>query len=302
MDVTIAAISGRELLAEGGDTLFVAAPDLPGFDRLEEGGQVRLYGRLVVDPKRSSRTFRIERIETVSAGAVDRARTEIEALAAAGKSEALFAKGDQLLLQAQRSGATLRARLRALAERAYREALRIERERLDPGDREAVLQLADRTLELLEDRQGALDLLQTLIEPGTPPSPEIAQRLRDLNAVPYGRDGRWVLYEEMKRREGFVFEDGLWLRKEQAAFLEAVRKQLRDRKKPRAGMLPEFFAEAARKGQVVPGLTKRELAAAIGLPDRFDRLRMRGNLYDAWLYDDRGAYYFENDVLFELPE
>jgi hypothetical protein len=300
LDVTVAALSGRELIAAGCDVLFVVEPDVLGIGALEEGGVVRLFGVLATDARSGGTTFLVKRIDTVTAGDVAAAGAEIERLVEARDADGLFRLGDSLLVRGQRTSPETALTLRLLAERAYRGALELRRAQLKPGDREALLALSDQTLELLDDRQTALEMLLSLLEPGGTPAPDVAQRLRDLDAVPYGADGEWVLYEEMKRREGFVLQDGVWLRREHAGFLDAISRQLRDRSRPRSGMLPEFFAEAAKKRQVIPGMRKRELAAAIGLPDAFDRMRTRGNLYDAWLYDDRGAFYFENDVLFEV--
>lgn len=302
LDVTIGAISGSDFVAHGGDTLFHLEPSLAGERRIAEGAVIRVYGTL--EPARSGagRRFRVARVDAVSNADLVSAEAEIVRLEAAGDPEPLYALGDRLLLRSQRAAAATATRLRTLAERAYRAAIEIERRRLDPNDRAAVVALADRVLELLDDRALALEILRRALVPGHDPPPEIAQRLRELHAVPYGPGGSWMLYEEVKRREGFVRRGDLWLRKEQAAFYDAVQRQRKERLRPRAGMLPEFFAAAAERGQPVLGMRKRELATAIGLPDAFDRMRVRGSVYDAWLYEQRGAYYFENDVLFAMPE
>lgn len=302
LEVGVAAISGQQLLVSGSDLLFVVEPVVGPLHELREGASVRVYGRLVRTGTPPRLVFRVEHLEAAQQGDASLAQEAIARLRAAGDVEGLFALGRSLRERAEGAEPRTAASLRELAQAAFRQAVAIARDRLDPADRRQVLALADRALELTRDRALALELLQPLLVPGQAPDPELQRRLQQLNAVPYGRTARWVLFEEMKRQEGFVERGGSWVLAERAALLDAAERQRRERKRPRAGMLPEFFAAAMRAGQVLAGMNKKEVAGAIGLPDRFDRVRVGGNVYDAWIYEGRGAYYFENDVLFEKPQ
>jgi hypothetical protein len=90
---------------------------------------------------------------------------------------------------------------------------------------------------------------------------------------------------------------------EHAEFLDAVEQQIRSpRREP---VYRDALVEAARHGQVLIGMLKREVAMAIGFPDDVDRVRrtvqLQTHVYDAWRYEGRGQYIFEDDVLFKKP-
>ena len=106
--------------------------------------------------------------------------------------------------------------------------------------------------------------------------------------------------DEVMQAEGLVKHEGEWVQPVRKAMLEAIRDTEIDPQRERIRNLPDFFRHVGEAGEVVPGMSKREVIRALSeeYPTSFDRVLRDGNLYDAWIYEDGRVFYFENDLLF----
>lgn len=135
-----------------------------------------------------------------------------------------------------------------------------------------------------------------------PRHPEVEKLLLELGCRRYR--GRWVPYEEFKQLEGFVLHEGRWLTSAEKHLADATRTLLADGKanllllRQRTERQYEFLA---REGRTETGMTREEVQAALGFPDRVRRTRLLGGELDQWDYD--GAYYyFLSGTLVLAPE
>lgn len=300
VDAKVILVSRSEIVLRDADVQFLLSSEVVSrVQSLNEGDNVRVYGELTRD-RTGRRKFDVRRLEPRPDDAT-LFREELEKLRAAENRAGLFALAERAEAEAARSKSN--AALKKLVTDVYRAAIALEVKAAAPDDPAAAVKVADLYISKLGDRQAALEWLTRAFNPGSFPPPEIEKRLKAINAVPYASE--WVLYEEMKRREGFVLRGDIWMAAERAAFLDAVEEQIRAPRRDRVTAYPGAFEEAAKKGQVLLGMVKREVAAAIGFPDDVDRVRrtveLRTRVYDAWSFEGRGQYFFEDDVLFRKP-
>ncbi len=302
IDAKVVLVSGNTLIVRDSDVSLVLEASVARVAReLNEGDNIRAYGTLARD-NLGRRTFVVRRLERRPDDAT-LFRDELERLKARNDRAGLFALGERAEREFGRGANPV---VREIGLDAYRAAIALEAAAAAPGDAAAAIRLADLYVRRLGDRRAALEWLLKAFPPGEFPPPEVRDRLtsKEVNAVPYA--GEWVLYEDMKQREGFVLREGEWVLAERAAFLDAVEQQMRDPRRDRVAAVPDFFIEAAKNGRVELGMLKREVALAIGFPDAVDRVRRtdpggRVRVFDAWLYEGRGQYIFEDDVLFRKP-
>ena len=300
VDAKVVVVSGSELVIRDADVLLLLDQSvISKLQSLREGDNVRAFGLLARDAA-GRRSLSVKRLER-RADDASLFKEELERLRASGDRAGLFAlaaRADQELSRTKNDPA-----LRQMVAEIYRAAIAAEAKAVKPDDAAAAQHIADLYKEKLGDRAAALEWLKKTFERGAYPAPEINKRLTAINAVPYAGD--WVLYEDMKRAEGFVQRGDSWMLAEHAAFLDAVDDQIRSPRRERLTTHPDAFVEAAKHGQVLLGMTKREVASAIGFPDDVDRIRrtveLQTRIYDAWIFDGRGLYIFENDVLFKRP-
>ncbi|MFC1706249.1 hypothetical protein ACFL59_05410 [Planctomycetota bacterium] len=95
-----------------------------------------------------------------------------------------------------------------------------------------------------------------------------------------------------------------WVLPERKKLLDAVADWLKDSNRGRIRHLPEFFSNAQRAGNVVVGMSKRQVVDTKdqAYPIGFDRVRIDSNVYDGWHFPNGSAFFFENDLLFKkLP-
>lgn len=303
VEAKFVTISGDQLVIRDGDNIAITVDPKYSqlFDSLREGANVRLLGTIVRDA--SGRRFVVKRAEKRPDDS-SIFKDELERLKTGGDAAKLYDLARRIEAELARSKAD--PGLRPIAADAYRAGIALEEKSAKPDDNAAAMRIADLYTEKLGDRQAALDRLLRTFKKGAYPPPEVEERLLDkrrINAVPYG--GEWVLYEEMKRREGFVLRGEVWMLAEHAEFLDAVEEQSRKPRSDRIKNLQSDFELAARDGRVLLGMLKREVAAAIGFPDDVDRVRktveLQPHVYDSWAFEGRGQYIFDNDVLFKKP-
>jgi hypothetical protein len=264
---------------------------------LHEGDNIRVFGYLTTRRGRSGQFFLVKNV-LKRPDDITLYKQEITKLEAAGDMQGLFKLGQEI----EADGKALRKETVYLpvAKEAYRAGVALKEKTLKPDDPAGWVALAGDYLKNLGDRAGALERLVRAIKPGEIPSdPTVVKMLGELDAVLYG--GQYVLFEEMKRREGFVDRGGKWVLKERAEFDDAVEQQRQSRTKARK-LLDEYYAEIARAGNVELGMRKAEVATAIGFPSDVDRQRRSSDVYDAWTYEGRGTFYFENNELFRRPD
>jgi hypothetical protein len=292
-------ISGRELICYGSEEscpfrLLDSIVQAGVLDALgiREGGNITAYGYVTAFPPAPGKYLYVLNIAPRKEDK-ELFRGQIAELEKAGAMADLYRLGEKIEAQ----GATLKqaAVYKPIARDAYRAGIGLKERSIRPEDAAGWIAVAGDYMKLLGDRQGALDRLVKAIPPGGPVPPEVARMLQDLNAVTYG--GQWMLFEKMKEAEGFVLRDGAWIRKEQAQFEDIIAQQRKTPVRTRSrGNLPEYFQKAAAQGgpqNVLLGMTKEELAQAIGFPAEIDRERKGADVYDMWTYDGLGSYYFE---------
>ncbi|HVY61820.1 MAG TPA: hypothetical protein VHF22_09215 [Planctomycetota bacterium] len=293
-------ISGRELICYGSEEncpfrLLDSIVQAGVLDALgiKEGGNITAYGYVTTFPPAPGKYLYVLNIAPRREDK-ELFREQIGKLEAAGDMAGLYALGEKI--EAQGKILKQAASYKPIAQEAYRAGIGLKERALKPDDAQGWISVAADDLRLLGDRQAALDRLVKAIPPGgaTPP-PEVARMLQDVNAVTYG--GQWMLFEKMKEAEGFILRDGAWVRKEQAQFEDIIAQQRKLPIRPRSqGNLPEFYQRAAAQGgvqNVLLGMTKEEVAQAIGFPAEIDRERKGADVYDMWTYDSFGPFYFE---------
>lgn len=187
--------------------------------------------------------------------------------------------------------------------RAYAEALKLERTEFDPVNvglwqKQRVEDFASRSVSWLGDLAGAREILATYIYAHPQERVALGPRMERLGAIVYGADRRYLSCGEIKRLEGCVQYRGRWLSGERADLLRSVEQQLVAKDKPRGWKLPEYFAKISASGQVVLGMNKREVGSAIGFPDRVERVRRAGKLFDSWIYYGYAVLVFEDGICF----
>jgi hypothetical protein len=302
VDAKVVLVSANTLLVRDSDVSLILKPPLASLaETLREGENIRAWGQLARAATGSGRVFFVERLER-RADDLSLFREEIDKAKAKNDRAALLSVAGR----AEREYARTReAAMRELATEAYRAGIALEAAAAQPDDAAAAIRLADLYAKKLGDRRSALDWLLKAFPKGQFPPPEVRDRLtsKEVNAVPYA--GEWVLYEEMKKREGFVLRGEEWVLAERAAFLDAIDQQIKEPRRDRVKSDPDFLIDAAKAGQVILGMLKREVAIAIGFPDDVDRVRRlvagQQRVYDAWIYEGRGQYVFEDDVLIRKP-
>jgi hypothetical protein len=308
VDAKFVTGSGDQLVLRDGDfiTVHMDAKEVAHYQQLleslREGNNVRLFGSVNRDTA-GRRTFVVRRLERRPDDAA-LFREELERLRGGADAARLYDLARRV--EAELARAKADAALRPIAADAYRAGITLEEKSARPDDAASAIRIADLYVDKLADRQAALEWLLRTFRRGSYPPPEVERRLlakEKINAVPYG--GEWVLYEEMKRREGFVLRGEIWMLAEHAEFLDAVELQSKDPRRDRIRAMPGEFEEAAKHGQVLLGMLKHEVAGAIGFPDDVDRVRktveLQPHVYDAWVFEGRGQYIFDNDVLFKKP-
>lgn len=258
-----------------------------------EGNNVSVYGWMSKD----GRQFNVMNIEKLNDDAT-LFRDRIAALEKAGDAAELFKLGEKIRAE----GAAMRKKdvFEAIAKEAERAAIGIKERSAKPDDAQAWISLCDDYMRLLGDRQGALERLVKAMKPGEQvPPPEVKKRLDQLNAIYYG--GEYILFEEMKRKEGFIERNGKWVLRERGDFEASVQNRLRSRTNVRR-LLPDYYRQVASNGSTELGMTKEEVSQALGFPDDVDRIRQGNDTFDAWNYEGRGWYYFDGSILYMQPD
>jgi len=296
--ISVRLVSGLRIVAEETEVPFEVARDLrQTLAKVKDGQQVRVFGFLAKTPPTGARLFYVRRLE-VELVDIKGARAEVERLRAAGDVAGLLRLGDKIV----RLRGSIPAAAEEIGRDAFRAAAALIGKNAAAGDRVAALALADVCAKRLGDRARALQALAAIIpEDGRIPH-DVDKRLQAIRAVRYGPERRWVLFEEMKRQEGFLLREGRWVLAERARFLDSIvgRKKRRNPKKPlREEGLEGVYANAAAAKQLLDGMTKREVVQSRGYPDTFDRVLFETRLYDAWVYADGTRLYFENGFLFQ---
>jgi len=262
---------------------------------IHDGDNVRVFGHLTSRRGRGL-GFLVKELEK-RPDDLTLYRSETAALERSGDAALLLALGARIEAEGQSQKRAVA--YRPVAHEAYRAALRLKEAALKPEDSAGWVALAAEHLRLLGDRKETLARLLRALKPGeVAASAEALRMLTDLNAVFYG--GKYVLFEEMKRAEGFIERTGRWVRDDRARFEDAVDVRRSSKVKLRK-LLDDYYAEVARSGLVELGMNKAEVVRALGFPDDFDRERRGREVYDAWTYEGKGTYYFENNELFRTP-
>ena len=146
------------------------------------------------------------------------------------------------------------------------------------------------------DRDFAIELLRAEIER----SPEHAATQRflgELGCRP--ADGRWLAYDEFKRRQGFVLHQAQWVKPERKLLREmatALQKESQPNLILRSKTDREYLI-LAQAGKVEGGMTREELAQTKGLPDRVIREAWDKSELDLWIYEDVNVVVFNGQVL-----
>lgn len=296
----ILAVGGDEIYIRGNDSLPLKLDEKLGasglIGDLRDGDNIRVFGFLTTVRGRPGQVFMVKELKRRAEDLI-LYREEIASLEKAGDMAGLYRKGQQI--EADGQSLKRESTYRPVAREAYRAAIALREKQLRPDDPEGWIALANDYLRLLGDRHGALERLTRTLKPGESLSPSVKRMLEELNAVYYGGD--YVLFEAMKEREGFVERGGKWVLRERAAFDDAIEGQRAAHVTPRK-LLDDYYAEVARSGNIELGMTRPEVAQAIGFPDDVDRQRRAADVYDAWSFEGRGTFYFENNQLFRRPD
>ena len=186
--------------------------------------------------------------------------------------------------------------LAPLARQAFNEAFLKTDASLPEGDADGRLQVIRHIHEELKDEEFTVRLLRVQARryrdhPGT------IAFLRELRC--FQIEGEWLPYGEFKKKLGFVNCNGKWVkpaRKELLVVLDQVRKENSTNTILRIRTDREYSL-LARTGKVEKGMTREELAEALGLPDRVERQKAGEIEIDQWNYGDRRVYLLNGQVL-----
>ena len=126
--------------------------------------------------------------------------------------------------------------------------------------------------------------------------PEIRQELASMNARRFR--GRWILYEEFKRLQGFELYHEHWVSAREKDFLETLiqvrrgQEQLILRNRTDA----EYRLLESRR-EVATGMTQEEVQRSLGFPDRVYREILAAVEYDQWVYGKQLLYFKNGDLI-----
>jgi hypothetical protein len=166
---------------------------------------------------------------------------------------------------------------------------------LPPEDAEKLLLFVREIHDALADRDLTVKFLLDLLK-RYPDHAGIKEFLGNLNCRMY--QGRWVTYEEFKRREGLVLLGDTWVTPAEKHMLEALEVFRRSATnllllRKRTDREYRWLAES---GKVEAGMSREELKAALGFPDRVRRKTLQGKEFDQWSYGEK-FYYLYDGVL-----
>ncbi|MCZ6690358.1 MAG: hypothetical protein O7H41_12200 [Planctomycetota bacterium] len=171
----------------------------------------------------------------------------------------------------------------------YQEATNILEKQAGADDFEAHLRIARILLNRVEDRPKTLSkLTETCLKLRPDDSDLHAFLLEDLGANLYR--GKWILYEDFKRAEGFILrqDDQIWI-PEPIALLESFAEEVHKGAIHMEGRLGQaVYEEPARKGQIQRGMNKYYVIIAISYPDETLRLLSDdAEVLEIWIYPKR---------------
>ena len=171
---------------------------------------------------------------------------------------------------------------------------------LPAKDAEGRLALIRQFHEALGDVALVLDLLRAQAR-RYPRHAPTAAFLRQLSCHQVG--GEWLTHEEFKQKLGFVLHRDRWVKPERKEFLEIVQKVLAENKTNLIlrSRTDQEYTFLSQEGKVEKGMTREELAATAGLPDRVLREVDGGQEIDQWNYGDHRIYLLNGQVVDKAP-
>ncbi|MBI4583429.1 MAG: hypothetical protein HY717_05335 [Planctomycetes bacterium] len=127
--------------------------------------------------------------------------------------------------------------------------------------------------------------------------PGIQQKLKELGYRQIGQS--WLNYSEFKKGEGFVWHLNRWVKKLDKEMFEVVEAL------PEEGLTNAIlrsrtdkeYANLSRQGEITRGMTPKEVAEAIGFPDRVRRQNVKDLEVTQWDYGDRRIYFLKGELL-----
>jgi len=292
VDVQVASVMGNVLTANGMNmNAFFATRELEQRSKgvLEVGGWARLTGRI---GERGGRpVFIVEDFATLE--------TELERLRKAvanlspdnGMARIKLAEG------ALKTAAEARdAELESEAAKLLSEGVTIEESNADKKNPDDLVRVAMLYAEKMSEMSHTFRLLREALRLKSDHEGAIAA-FRKLGAHFY--QGRWVSREDFMAAEGFVLEGDEWISHAERRFRAAIEKRRAalDESPIAARRLRMSAEDKYRKGvvehRILVGMTREEVAEALGYPEDVERRVTNGCTYDQWIYRDTHVY-FEN--------
>jgi hypothetical protein len=194
------------------------------------------------------------------------------------------------------------AALKPIARRALGEAFAVSQGTLEPNDADGRLALIREIHTLLGDAELTVEFLKTQARkfPSHAPTSGLLSELGCRRVR-----GEWLSYQEFKRKLGFVIRGDRWVKPSRKEFLDLVQELTSD-KEGFANQILRFRTEReylllAQSGKVEKGMTRQELAEALGLPDHVERLSAEKLEVDQWSYGERRVYLLNGQVVATPP-
>ncbi|MDF1660491.1 MAG: hypothetical protein P1V97_01880 [Planctomycetota bacterium] len=186
---------------------------------------------------------------------------------------------------------------------------------LKSKDSKGWIELADKYDSILQDRPGAISLLDGAYEKEKDKAfrDALSKKLESIEAYYY--NGQWVGFRDYKAMEGFIERlqgrKKIWIKKERAEFEDVINKD-RKRSFPFIIKADQTYMADALKGRISKGMRPFQLVKLkwngkeLGFPDHVDRSRINvgvnTRIYDQWIFNNGQRFYFVDGHLFSWPD
>lgn len=196
-----------------------------------------------------------------------------------------------------------------------RDTLELNATLLKSNDSKGWIALAEKYDSILNDRPGAIALLDGAYGKETDKSfrEALGKKLESIEAYYY--NGQWVGFRDFKAMEGFIERlqgrKKVWIKKERAEFEDMINKD-KKRSFPFIIKADQTYMADAQKGRITKGMRPFQLVKLkwngkeLGFPDHVDRSRVNvgvnTRVYDQWIYKNGHRFYFVDGHLFSWPD
>ncbi len=188
--------------------------------------------------------------------------------------------------------------LASVARKCLQEGYSRSEAPLAPTDADGRLDLIRRVHDSLGDSSLTLELIRVQVR-RFPDHERTLALIRELRFLRWRGD--WIGYDEYKKRLGFILADDQWLKPARREFMDILRQVAKEKDNEATLILrsrtDREYSLLAQSGKVERGMTREELAEALGLPDRVEREILDTKEVDQWSYGEKRVYLLNGQVI-----